>query len=263
MGHQEQFNPSCLNLLSQCTGISDAATWKNIFFLISKSEHDNEIYDDTFKSAYGGSVFTYAEALRYDYSQRGVTLGIVGFTTANSGKASWGDAQNVFRVFRMLGGPDLLPMSMQCHTNRNKAKALCRVIASLSESDVDRFIQAQMTVLCRPHGYIFETAQSIGNAEIPPTPLMIVAVFDSMLNFGLGGRYCPKKWLEKHAVKGNQRKTLTKFLRWKKKVSKKNHHNSCAHNARCRSNMFKKLMKRKQWNIPRDACERVVQWTMK
>lgn len=254
---------TCSQLLGACTGLTDAATWTSIFFLISKSEHDNEDYSKTFVSAHGDSVFTYAEALRYDYRERGVTMGIVGFTTANSGRASWGDAQHVFKVFRMLGGPDLLPMTMQCHLDRSKATALCRVIRSLKGRERDIFIRSQMTVLCRPGGYIYETAQVLGDANLPPSPLMFAAVLDTMLNFGIGGRWCPKKWFKKHAVSGNQKRTLRKFLRWKKRVSKKNHHNSCAHNARCRSNMFKKLMKKRAWNLPVEACQEVVQWTMK
>ena len=253
----------CLDILAKTTSIDTLEAWTSIFFLISKSEHDNEDYDKTFISAHGGSVFTYAEALRYDYKQRGVTCGLVGFTTANSGKASWGDAQPMFRIFHELGGPDLRPMASACRKDKSKADALCARIRSMNKAEHDTFMAAQVQALCCQGGYVFETAQALGSLHIPPSSLLFSAVLDTMLNFGIGGKWCPKKWLQKKGVEGNQEKTLKMFLRWKKKASSENHHNSCKHNAVCRTEMFSKLLREKQWSLCRDACEKVVKWTMK
>lgn len=258
------FDTECLNILQQTTSIGSTDVWTNIFFLISKSEHDNEDYDKTFISAHGGSVFTYAEALRYDWkNNRGVTCGLVGFTTANSGKASWGDAQPMFRFFHKLGGKDLIPLASECHIHKAKADALCQFIRSMDSSEHDLFMRAQVMALCCRGGYVYETAQILGELRLPPHPLLFAALLDTMLNFGLGGRWCPRAWLQKKGKRGNATVTLKRFLRWKKRVSSKNHHNSCRHNARCRSNMFKKLMKRNEWSLSRAACEKVVRWRMK
>lgn len=257
------FDRQCLNILSKMTSIDTLDAWTSIFFLVSKSEHDNEDYSKTFVSAHGGSVFTYAEALRYDYKERGVTMGLVGFTTANSGKAQWGDAQPMFRIFHELGGPDLCPMAAECHKDKSKADALCKRIRSMDKAEHDTFMAAQVQALCCRGGYVFETAQTLGSLHLPPTPLMFSAVLDTMLNFGIGGTWCPKAWLLKHGVEGDQEKTLKAFLKWKKGASSKNHHNSCKHNAKYRTKMFQTLLKKKEWSLSRAACEKVVKWTMK
>lgn len=257
------FTNRCLNILQETTSIGSADVWTSIFFLISKNEHDNDAFDKTFVSAHGGSVFTYAEALRYDWKQRGVTCGLVGFTTANDGKASWGDAQPMFRIFQKLSGKDLVPLASACHTDRSKADSLCQYIRSLDGDEHDLFMQAQVMALCSKGGYVYETAHLLGHLNLPPYPLLFSAVLDTMLNFGIGGRWCPKAWLLKHGRKGRTTRTLEKFLRWKRRAGSKNHHNSCKHNARCRSDMYKKLLRQKQWSLPRAACEQVVTWRMK
>lgn len=253
----------CVDLLAKTTSIGDSDSWTSIFFLVSKSEHDNQDYTKTFISAHGGSVFTYAEALRYDWKQRGVTCGLVGFTTANSGNDKWGDAQPMFRMFHKIGGPDLIPLASECHKDRAKADELCKTIRDLRDEDHDTFMEAQIHALCGPNGYVYETAQVLGELDLPPHPLLFAAVLDTMLNFGLGGKYCPKKWLQKNGARGNAEKTLKKFLKWKREASSKNNHNSCKHNAQCRSDMFKALLSKKQWSLPRAACEAVVTWKMK
>jgi len=80
-----------LEHLEKCSGISDIDTWTAIFFLLSKSEHNNMKWDDTFTGEDGKSVFFYAKRLPYDGEQRGVTTGLAGWTTANDGKDAYGD----------------------------------------------------------------------------------------------------------------------------------------------------------------------------
>jgi hypothetical protein len=240
-------------------------TWqiyKMIFFLVSKSEHDNTDPTKTFLCANGESVFTYAEPLEYDWQQRGVTLGIVGFTTANSGRSDWGDAQGVFEAFADLGGPDLCHMASRCHKDKVVAKRLCHVIQNLSPQATEMFIQAQFDVLCRKGGYLYEAVHIIRELNIPVKPLLVAAIFDSLLNFGIGGKYCPIKFLRRRAKKGSKTKTLRRLLRWKRWVGHKNNHNSCKRNARNRSDQFKKLLKNKVWDLDESWCTKVVQWKM-
>lgn len=234
-----------------------------IFFLVSKSEHDNMDPDKTFMSSDGGSVFTYAEALPYDWKERGVTMGIVGFTTANSGKAEWGDAQDVLRLFHKSGGPDLVEKAMRCHQSIDRAKSLCKEIRSLSPEMSTIFTRCQLESLTKENGYLFEAVNSIRTRDITVNPLMVAAVFDTLLNFGIGGKYCPLKWLKKYATRGDETKTLRNFLKWKRVASCKNHHNSCSHNGKARSDMFRDLLDDKAWNLEPSTCKRVVRWTMK
>ena len=237
--------------------------WSAIFFLVSKGEHDNEAWDKTFTSAHGGSVFTYADALKYDWKQRGVTCGIVGFTTANDGKPEWGDAQPMLKKFHKLGGPDLTPLAKDAHKNKEHAETLCKKIGQLEGADYDTFVDAQMAMLCEKGGYLYETVHVLIAADIPRTPLFIAALFDTALNFGLGGKYCPVHWMKEHACKGNSARTLRAFLKFKAESGARNHHNSCKHNAEGRADQFLKLMQKGDWNLSRSGCESVVAWTMK
>ena len=248
-------------------------SWEAIFFLVSKGEHDNETYDKTFTSAEGKSVFTYASALSYDWKQRGVTMGIVGFTTANDKKAAWGDAQPMLRRFHALGGPDLVKEADRAHTDKKHADALCKTIQALKGDEYNTFVEAQLDALCNKGGYMYETVHVLESCGIPVTPLAIAMVFDTLLNFGLGGRYCPVKWLQKHSMDSmdsmdvkdvdDPSRVLIQFLKFKALAGAKNNHNSCRHNAKARAGMFRRLVKRDAWSLPQSACERVVTWTMK
>jgi hypothetical protein len=235
-----------------------------IFFMVSKSEHDNQDPDRTFLCANGESVWAYAEALSYDWHQRGVTMGIVGFTTANSGRASWGDATPVLMALKRMGGPDLLTLAETCHENKADAKTLCREIHSLDEEMMRRFATAQMEALTRPKtGYLFEAVNMCRELDVPIKPLLVGAIFDTLLNFGIGGRYCPLAWLRKHGKRGSKTKTLRRLLRWKRRISCINNHNSCKHNGRNRSDQFKRLLRQKEWSLSRKACMKAVWWQMK
>jgi len=234
-----------------------------IFFLVSKSEHNNEDPKKTFMCANGESVWTYAEPLQHDWRQRGCTIGVVGFTTANSSKAAWGDAQPMLRTFRRMGGPDLLRLTDDCHKDKAAAHVFCSTIHSLSETEVELLTRAQLQQLASRKGYLFEAVRICRELDLPIKPLLIAAFFDSLLNFGIGGTYCPLTWLVAHAKRGSKTKTLRRFLRWKRKVGSLNSHNSCKHNARNRSDMFKQLLRKKAWSLDEQACRKVVRWRMK
>jgi hypothetical protein len=232
--------------------------WLMVFFLTAKSEHDIEDPDLTFSSHDKRNVFFYCEALSYDYRQRGCTFGLVGFTT---GGTEAGDAPAVFKAYHELGGPDLLEESKVCHTDKAKAKVFCQRIHAL-EGD-QAFVQAQLDVLCSPEGYMYEAVKAIRKLDISVSPLFFAAVYDSMLNFGLGGKWCPKKFLQHRGIQGKHVQSLKDFLVWKRRASCKNNHNSCKHNGLCRANMYKSLLKKQGWDLPLVKVEKVVHWAMK
>lgn len=264
MDSHQIWSPSTLGSLNASLGVSwGPREYTMIFFLVSKGEHDNQAVDKTFETCEGAPVFTYADALPYDWKQRGVTIGIVGWTTANDGKASWGDAEKMLQRFADLGGPNLVAQAQRCHLDMTAAKHLCKTIRTMDEANTARFTRAQLEDITSPGGYLFEAVRAIRAQEIPVTPLLVSAIFDTLLNFGIGGRYCPLAWLSKHARTGSKTKTLRGFLRWKATVGSKNNHNSCKHNAQCRSKMFRRLLREKQWYLDQTACEQAVQWTMK
>ena len=248
-----------LNTLCDCDLTEEQ--YLMIFFLVSKSEHDNEDPSRTFLCADNLPVFLYCEALKYDYTDRGCTLGVVGFTTADSGKMP-GDAQPVLRRLFELGGPNLLDLADHCHSDKRAADTLCVKIRGLNDDECNLMIRAQLEALAGD-GYFGQTIRIIRDLGLPLKPLLVASIFDSLLNFGRGGKYCPLKFLRKHGVPGSKTKTLRALLKWKRKAGCKNDHNSCRSNAHNRSDMFKRLMRHKIWDLDEAWCKKVTKWTMK
>lgn len=262
---QQIFIKKNRQVLTKCTGIKSIDTITAIFFLLSKPEHNNQSWDKTFISSDGKSVFFYAERLKYDGPQRGVTVGLAGFTTANSGKDAWGDFHPLATRYKRMGGVDLTRLARGLTTNTKKASEFCRKIHRLKGKDADLFVRAQLKCLCRPGGYIYEAMDALKNAGIPsPTPVTIAAVVDTMINQGIGGKWCPKKWLEQNPATSPKRESalLRDFLRWKRVSATKNHHNSPPSNGEKRSDMFLELLDMGSTDLDRAACERVVTWKM-
>lgn len=266
MHPKDVLHEKVLERLGDATGVYDYDQWLACWFLISKSEHDNEDPDKTFACAKGGSVFQYCDALSYDWKQRGVTCGIVGFTTANSGKAEWGDLQPVLEILKRDGGPNLVRYAKTCHQDKDDAKKLCRKIRSLKGSDLDAFIDAQFEALLDKGGYLYETVHAWKQAGVDaPSILAIATVFDASLNQGHDGKDggCTNlvKIAESHH--GDENKILKRFNAWRREVAGSKNYNSCAHNGESRSDMFETLRKRGQFQTRVEDAERVVTWTMK
>jgi hypothetical protein len=79
---EQALTKDVLALLEKTTGLGDFEAWRNIWLLISKGEQDNDTVDGTFEIERNkGSLFGYASALKYDKDVRGVTMGIVGWTS--------------------------------------------------------------------------------------------------------------------------------------------------------------------------------------
>ncbi len=258
------FTKKNVRMLKACTGIGSIDTWTAIFFLLSKSEHDNEAWDRTFVADGGGSVFFYAKRLPYDGADRGVTVGISGWTTANSGNDSWGDFHALAALYKRMGGIDLRRRALGLTTNEQKARKFCRAIRELQGDKADLFVRAQIKNLCKPTGYIYEAMEALEHAGLPhPKALTVAVVIDTLINQGLGGRWCAKRWLEEHPCTDlDERKLLADFLAWKRVAATKNHHNSPPSNGEKRSDMFRTLLEKPCLDLTRAACEQAVKWKM-
>jgi hypothetical protein len=181
----DPLNPRVLDLLKKKTGIDDPEAWRNIWLLVSKSEHNNENPDKAFLTDKGKSLFGYASALSYDQHKRGVTLGIVGWTTAHNGKDGKGDAPELFKVYTSLGGEDLMKYCDGCCKSKDACEKLIKKIKDIEDDPL--WIQAQWEQLCVKNGYLFETMDAFKKIGIEkPSALAIGTVFDTSLNQGFG-----------------------------------------------------------------------------
>lgn len=257
------FTEKHLEILKECTGTDCVDSLTAIFFLLSKSEHDNEKWDDTFIADGGESVFFYAKRLPYDGEQRGVTVGLAGWTTANDGKDKNGDFPSLAILYKRLGGVDLRKACKGLTKDKEKAKDFCDKIKHLHGKYAELFVTAQLKHLCSPGGYIHDSVQAIKDAGLDhPSPLTIAAVVDTAINQGFGGKWCPKKWLKEHGS-GDEKKLLRDFLAWKRVAATKNEHNDPPKNGESRSDMFSNLLEENDMSLPRGACEKYVKWKMR
>ena len=263
MKPEHALNEKTLKILGDVAGIYDFNEWLACWLLVSKSEHDNEKPEKTFIGAKGESVFKYADFLPYDWTERGVTCGLVGFTSANCGKDAWGDLQPVLKILKKRGGPDLLKYADSCHKDKASAKKLCKKIHGLDDKDFDLFVEAQFEALIVPGGYIFETVNAWKKVGVEnPSMLAIATVFDTSLNQGHDGKDGGCKNLIKIGKdhKGDEDKILEKYNDWRRKVAGSTNYNSCRHNGENRSDMFDKL-RGKKFTV--DNVIDVIGWKMK
>ena len=258
---EQALSTEVLKILGDATGLADREAWTNIWLLISKSEHNNEKVSGTFEiETNKGSVFGYASALSYDQKKRGVTMGLVGWTTADSGKDGKGDAPELFKIYKKLGGEDLMPFVDGCCSSKDKCEKLISKIHSIAADP--KWIQAQWTQLVSdsPDGaYVFRTMASWKKAGVPkPSALAIGAVLDGLLNMGSTD-------LVKLAVHGDENKTLEKYNVWRRKVAGTEDFNSPPSNGWARSDMFEDLRKAKCFSLKGCDAEvkKAVSWKMK
>lgn len=255
-----------LKTLETATGLGDRDAWTAIFFLLSKSEHDNERVDDTFESDDHKSVFFYAKRLPYDGEQRGVTVGLAGWTTANDGNDKYGDFPKLAVRYKKLGGVDLRKLCKGLTKNKEKAEEFCEKIRSLQGEYAEKFVLAQFEDLCHKGGYVYEAVEALKTVGVTqPHPLTLAAVIDTLINQGIGGKWCAVKWLEAfHKEHGcsSESKVLKEFLEWKRVAATKNHHNDPPSNGEKRTDMFVELMRGDGWDLPIPLCEKAVKWKM-
>ena len=264
----DPLNSEVLALLEKSTGLGNAEAWRNIWLLISKSEHDNEDPAKAFLDDNGGDLFTYASALSYDAKQRGVTLAIVGWVTACDGKDGEGDAPELFKIYKELGGEDLTPYCKDCTTSKKAREKLIQKIKSLRGDS--KWIHAQWKQLvtkCDDGAYIYNTVQAWKKVGIEkPSALAIATVFDASLNMGCDGPDGGCKHLVKVAVQGNEDATLEKYNAWRHNVAGTNDYNSPPINGKNRADMFEQLRKAKVFSLTGSdatkALKKALSWKM-
>jgi hypothetical protein len=228
--------------------------WHMCFLLINKAEFHTDDPDTVFETKEGTSVWTHCEAIQYDRYQRGCHIGW-GFVTGGTDQES--TIRPVLEAVAQRGGPDLVDAAATCYTSKECAIAFCDTVRQTM--DAETFQKAQVEVLCSPGGYMYEAKTIIQHLDIDVSPLIFVAVLDSMIDFGLGSRkYCPRKFMINHGIRKKHVRTLENLLSWKRWISTKNNHNSCKHNGLCRANMYKTLLRKQAWTLPRSRCEEVV-----
>jgi len=261
----EALSTEVQDILEKATGLRSREAWTNIWLLISKSEQDNDKTSGTFEiETNKGSVFGYASALSYDQKKRGVTLGLVGWTTANDGKDGKGDAPGLFKLYKSLGGEDLMPLADGCCKSKDKCDKLIKKIHSIASDP--KWIQAQWKHLVSEDGYIFQTMRGFKKIGIPtPSALAIGVVLDTSLNQGFDGPDGGVDHLIKLGVDGDEAKTLEKYVAWKTKVAGSNEYNDPPINGKNRGKMYEILLDAKCFSLK--GCEKeikkAVSWEMK
>lgn len=261
----DPLTPRVLELLKKETGLDDKEAWTNIFLLTSKAEADNDDAEKAFMSDKKGvNMFGWSSRLSYDGSKRGLTINsLIGYTTHHNGKPD-GDAQQLFKIFRDLGGEDLSDDSKECDASREAASRLSRKIQDLQNDS--KWIRANWTALCRDGGYIRETMKAWNAVGVErPSALAIATVFDCSLNQGHDGKDGGCVNLKKLAVKGNEDETLKNFNAWRRKVAGTNDYNSPPSNGKHRADQYEKLRDGKCYSLLqcRDKIQKAISWEMK
>ena len=259
-------NPAVMSMLSKETGIASEDAWWNIWWLVSKPEHDNTEKSKAFMSDKKGvSLFGYASALSYDWKERGVTTGIVGFTTGCDGKDE-GDAFDLFKLYASLGGDDLAPLAKGCTKDKSKCAKLISKIHEIG--DDPKWIEAQWRALFAPRGYLRQTMETWKKVGVEkPSALAVATVFCTSLNQGFDGRDGGCTNLEKLAVHGDENATLEKYNAWRSKVAGKPEcdYNSPPANGKNRALQYEKLREAKCFDLTNCDAEikKAISWEMK
>lgn len=247
---KQALTDSVLTLLENETGIARFDTWTNIWLLISKSEHDNEDIDGTFEiETSKGSVFGYADELSYDKHERGVTFGLVGWTSEQ-------DGPGLFKTYHELGGEDLTDLC------KRGGRPLIKKIHSIGDDDL--FIRAQWENLCGKRGYIHKTMKSFKRLGIRrPSPLAFACLLDCNLNQGFDGKFGGSKVIEKIGTQDDERTTLCDFLKWRLTVADKHNFNQKP-NGTSRVKMFQTIFDAGDMDLKdTDVIRKAIHWRMR
>lgn len=257
--------PGVLAMLGKATGLRDPQAWSNVLSLVSKPEHDRL---EWWLSNDNEDIYAWSEALKYDWSKntegRGVTMGIVGFTTHCDGKPE-GDAQDLFEEYVRLGGKNLAPMSKDCASDKDACKKLINEIKKIG--DDEKWIQAQWNRLVAKggSGYIYETMKICKDHGIEtPSALTIASLFDCSLNQGATGHGGSISIAKKIDGKHDEKTFLRKFLNERLPIAGRNAYNDPPINGRHRVQQFIDLLDAGCMDLKDDALiKKVTSWEMK
>lgn len=248
--------------LKTVTGLADPIAWSNAMSLTGKAEQNSLKWWENDK---GGDVYSWSTYLSYDWNRgpkRGVTIGIAGFTTHHNGKPE-GDAQDLFKEYKRLGGEDLAPMSKECAKDEDACKKLIAKIKTLKGDS--KWILAQWNRLLQPTGYIYESMQLLKKHKITnPKMLTLAALIDCSINQGYDGKHGCGDIVEKAGHEGNEAAFLQKFLEIRKPIAGTGAYNDPPSNGHNRVQQYIDLLKAKSWDLTDDALiTKVTSWTMK
>jgi hypothetical protein len=263
--------PEILRMLEKETGLGNARAWSNIMSVVSKGEHDslNWWLDSDKKNIYG-----FAAMLPWDWSKntegggRGVTIGIVGFTTHHEAKPE-GDAQLLFKEYARLGGKNLAPMSVDCAHDKDAGKRLIKEIKKIADDPTWMHAQWNCLMADSGSGYVSETMRICKKRGITkPSALTIAALFDCSMNHGATGSYGSRKLADKvpdHIRGEAQEKAFLKaFLEIRLPEAGKHGLASPPINGTNRVNQFLELLNKGCTDLLDDAAIRnATDWEMK
>lgn len=260
----KHLTPGVLKMLDKATGLNDPQAWSNALSLVAKSEHDRL---EWWLSSDNQDIYAWSEALKYDWSKktegRGVTIGIVGFTTHCDGKPS-GDAQDLFQEYAKLGGKDLAPMSKDCASDKDACEKLIKEIKKIGHDE--KWIQAQWNRLVAKggSGYIFEAMKICKDHGIDtPSALTIAALFDCSLNQGATGKEGSRAIAEK-VNKKDEKEFLRGFLNERLPIAGRNAYNDPPINGKNRVKQFIDLLDAGCMDLKDDKLiKKVTSWEMK
>ncbi len=224
--------------LARLTGHGNPEKWSNIMSLIGKSEHDDTRW---WRDAKGKSVYGYAEPLKYDQRERGVTMGLVGFTTHHAGKPN-GDAWDLYREYRRLGGDPKTADRLEAlsrSANRGPASELVGLVRRLEKDP--KWVQAQWNRFI--DAYVAPSAQILKKAGVrKPSALSLAAVVDASINQGVGGRLGAAAIAKRVGRVQDDGEFLRRFSAAREPTASQNGHNSSVSNARNRVRQFVRLL---------------------
>lgn len=259
--------PDVLRLLEKETGLGDAQAWSNILSLVSKGEHDSL----TWWLVEGkDSVYGWSKALPWDWSKntdgggRGLTIGIVGFTTHHEAKPE-GDAQVLFKEYVALGGKDFRPLSQDCAKDKAACKKLSAELKKVGTDPVWIKAQWQCLVAKGGSGYVYEAMQICKKHGIDtPGALTIAALFDCALNHGATGPYGARALADKVPTDLSEREFLKKFLDLRLPEAGKHGLANPPINGTRRVGHFMELLKEGHMDLKDDAAiKKATSWIMK
>ena len=256
-----QIPQTILAHLQKLTGNGNAEAWSNTLSLIGKAEQDNLNW---WKTASGNSIYGYAEALPYDCKDRGVTIGLMGFTTHDGGKPV-GDAQELFDEYRKIGGDESTYQRLKSLSKSANKKhpdpEFMKLLSHLGndpkwiEAQWNRFIDTDV----RPS---MNALRQVGIDK--PSQLTLAAVIDTSMNQGATGSEGAEALVKRAGHAATEKDFLKHFLEIRKPIAATHDYNGSRSNANHRCQQFLDLLNMGETDLQnaQKAVKQVTSWEM-